>query len=120
VIVLKWFYWRWLQSDRRHYSMAEATGLGPGVGQWEVPHTASNFIMKEMGYEVARAHGTRLQRFVILLLASALALMLLSTLTAWLVAASVAATLLAAWTERWLYFAQAEHVVGLFYGKDRV
>ncbi|MDE2383543.1 MAG: dimethyl sulfoxide reductase anchor subunit [Alphaproteobacteria bacterium] len=120
VIVLKWLYWRWLRRRKPEHSMAAATGLGPGVRQWEVPHTARNFIMKEMGYSVARAHARRLQQIAMLLLDVAFIATFISPKFPWAVAVSAPALLLAAWTERWLFFAQAEHVVQLFYGQEKV
>ncbi|MDE2444881.1 MAG: dimethyl sulfoxide reductase anchor subunit [Alphaproteobacteria bacterium] len=120
VMALKWFYWRWLEMRPTQFTMAEATGLGDGVRQWEVPHTARNFIMKEMGFQVARAHAQRLQRICLLLLAVALVSMLASLLLPWSVAIAAITLLLAAWTERWLFFAQAEHVSALYYGKTEI
>ncbi len=120
VILLKFLYWRALRRAKGRYSMGQATGLGEGVRQWEVPHTAQNFIMKEMGYQVARAHVLRLQRMTMLLLDAAFMLTLFSPTWPWLVVIAAACLLMAAWVERWLFFAQAEHVSALFYGKDRV
>jgi DMSO reductase anchor subunit len=119
-LILKALYWHWLDGGRRRISMSEATGLGAGVRQWETPHTASNFIMKEMGYAVGRAHARLLRSAVMVLLAAAILLMLAAMSVSWLGYAAVPLALLAAWTERWLFFAEAEHVVGLFYGKARV
>ncbi len=118
VALLKFLYWRRLDSATRTHTIEAATGLGTigSVSQWEVPHTAENFIMKEMGYAVARKHALKLRRLVLLLLGlaglamlAALALPILSIL------ASLAA-LAAAVVERWLFFAEAQHVVSLFYG----
>ena len=36
----------------------------------------------------------------------------------WLSYLALPSILLATWVERWLFFAEAEHVVGLFYGKQ--
>lgn len=114
--VLKFFYWRSIDAAPRSHTMASATGLGPGVGQWEVPHTASNFVQKEMGFVVARRHAAKLRNlFFILLLVVAFAYLacLASPWFSWLAAPAL---LLAAWVERWLFFAQGEHVVTLYYG----
>ncbi len=119
-IVLKWLYWRKRRADKGHYTMGEATGLGEGVRQWDVPHTSTNFIMKEMGYQMARNHGLKLQRLCMILLDVGFFAAFLSPLWPWLVMVTALALLAAAWVERWLFFAQAEHVVQLFYGKDRV
>ena len=119
-IVLKWLYWRMLRANDGQYSMADATGLGPSVRQWEVPHTSTNFIMKEMGYQVARSHGRKLQRLCMILLDVGFFTAFVSPRWPWLVFITATALLVAAWVERWLFFAQGEHVVQLFYGKQRV
>jgi len=119
-ILLKMFYWRALRRAKARYTMGQATGLGEGVRQWEVPHTAENFIMKEMGYQVARNHARRLQNICAILLDVAFVLTLFTPYHAWLTFLVAPVLLLAAWVERWLFFAQAEHVVGLFYGKPAV
>ncbi len=120
VIVLKYLYWRKLRKARGQYTMAAATGLGEGVRQWEVPHTSTNFIMKEMGYQVARRQARKLQQICTLLLDVCFVLCMFSPKFPWVAYVIVPLIMLAAWMERWLFFAQAEHVVGLFYGKERV
>jgi sulfite dehydrogenase (quinone) subunit SoeC len=123
LIILKLAYWRSVDAEVRSHTMADATGLGQGPGQsvrqWEVPHTATNFIMKEMGYVVARRHAKKLRMLVILLLAFAFVFAACCLITPWFSVPALLATAIAAWTERWLFFAEAEHVVGLFYGKER-
>lgn len=76
-----------------------------------------------MAYEVARKHAVKLRRFVVLALfaipAACLALSLLtgSELALFLALVAVASAAAGVVTERWLYFAEAEHVVVLYYGK---
>jgi DMSO reductase anchor subunit len=120
VAISKLYYWHKIDSAKRTHTMAAATGLGEGVRQWEVPHTSTNFLMKEMGYVVARRHGTRLRKLCLLLLVAAFAFMLLCLVSPLFSYLAVPCAFLAAWVERWLFFAQAEHVVGLFYGKESV
>jgi len=118
VALLKFLYWRALDSAARTHTIEAATGLGTigSVGQWEVPHTADNFIMKEMGYAVARKHAEKLRNLVFILLAIA-ALTMLAALAAPVFSIAAALTALAAAAvERWLFFAEAQHVVSLFYG----
>jgi DMSO reductase anchor subunit len=117
---LKFAYWRSIDNAKRTHTMASATGLGEGVRQWEMPHTATNFIMKEMGFVVARRHATRLRMLFFLLLLLSLAALLLCLLTPWFSIVAVITLGAAAWTERWLFFAEAEHVVQTFYGKAAV
>ncbi len=118
LIALKLAYWRAIDTNPRNHTMEDATGLGRigRVSQWEVPHTSENYIQKEMGYVVARRHAAKLRRLVILLLLLA-ALALLAAILA--PAIAILAALLAAAAgvfERWLFFAEAQHVVTLFYG----
>lgn len=119
-LVVKFMYWRTLDQRTKTFTMANATGLGEGVRQWEVPHTAQNFIMKEMGYAVARNHARKLRRWCLFLLDIAFFLMAFAGDRPWLSLIALPVLMLAAWMERWLFFAQAEHVVGLFYGKPAV
>jgi sulfite dehydrogenase (quinone) subunit SoeC len=118
LIVLKYLYWRRLDRDPRTHTMANATGLGEGVRQWEVPHTSTNFIMKEMGYVVGRRHARKLRNLTLALLDIVFTLMVLCSRWPTLAYFAVLMIMLAAWVERWLFFAEAEHVVGLFYGKE--
>jgi sulfite dehydrogenase (quinone) subunit SoeC len=125
-LALKILYWRRIDSEPRTRTIEAATGLareGEKVRQWEVPHTAENFIMKEMGFVVARKHAEKLRRMVIVLLATAILVtgvtMVLPLLA---IPLSVIAFLLsaaAAAVERWLFFAEAQHVVSLYYGAER-
>ncbi len=121
---LKFFYWRGIDHASRNITMADATGLGgrPGesVRQWEVPHTNTNFIMKEMGFVVARKHAVKLRMAVFALLGLAILLSALSLAQNWFGFFAVIPAFTAAWVERWLFFADAEHVVNLYYGKAAV
>jgi DMSO reductase anchor subunit len=122
-LVLKLVYWRSIDSAERTRTIGAATGLG-GLGavrQWEVPHTAQNFVMKEMGYSVARRHAERLRRVVMALLVVAIVLSLLTLLIlpALMAILAALAALASAIIERWLFFAEAQHVVSLYYGAQR-
>ena len=56
---LKWLYWLRIDGEAREYTIEAATGLGHlgKVRALEPPHTQPNFIMREMGYRVARKHA---------------------------------------------------------------
>jgi sulfite dehydrogenase (quinone) subunit SoeC len=121
VIALKLLYWRSIDTIPRTHTIGEATGLGENVRMWELPHTNQNFIQKEMGFVVARKHADKLRMLTILWLTVAAALMMLSImLGAWVSPIAAALAIAAAVTERWLFFAEAEHVVNLYYGRDAV
>lgn len=117
-VIVKFLYWRAIDMAPRTHKMETATGLGRigQVSQWEVPHTSENYIQKEMGYAVARKHAAKLRRFVLAALLAAVFLMFLSLAASWLSLAAAALVLAAAVVERWLFFAEAQHVVTLFYG----
>ena len=116
---LKFFYWRSIDSAERTHTMAAATGLGVGVRQWEVPHTSENYIMKEMGFAVARKHALKLRNAVYVLLIITLLALAACLLTPWFSLVAAPAILIAAVVERWLFFAEAQHVVSLFYGAEK-
>lgn len=119
-LLLKVAYWRMIDAAPRTYTIANATGLGEGVRQWEVPHTNTNFIMKEMGFAVARKHAQRLRTIVIVLMIIAAACVYAIKFLPWLGYAAPFFAFAAAWVERWLFFAEAEHVSSLYYGKQAV
>ncbi|QYZ70206.1 dimethyl sulfoxide reductase anchor subunit family protein [Neotabrizicola shimadae] len=95
-----------------------ATGLAHlgRVTVLERGHTAGNYLLTEMIHVVGRKHAEKL-RIIAILLAGILPALVLLVLP--LVAAIPLATaihLIGAMAARWLFFAEAEHVVGLYYG----
>ncbi len=117
-LVLKLAYWRSIDAAPRDLTMEAATGLGRigRVSQWEVPHTSANYIQTEMGYAVARKHAARLRQLVLAALLLAIVLMLAALAVPQAALLSAALALFAAVVQRWLFFAEAQHVVTLFYG----
>lgn len=115
--------WSWRVGDgafaARGLGMGQATGLASlgKVRVLEQPHTHANYVMREMIHHVGRKHALRL-RVIAFGLAAMLPLALLLALPAH--PATLAVALLAhvtgALAQRWLFFAEAEHVVGLYYG----
>ncbi len=105
-------------------TLNSATGLKGGtVRSLEWPHTEENYILKEMGYRIARKHALKLRRIAqALAFALPLVLFALAALVggnAATVAAVVAAVVQLAGmlVERWLFFAEAKHAVTLYYGR---
>jgi DMSO reductase anchor subunit len=86
------------------------------VSVFEQPHTAPNYVMREMIFTVGRRHARRLRVIAVLCAALAPAAVLLASPSAAAVALAFALHLTGAFAARWLFFAEAEHVVGLFYG----
>lgn len=121
--VVKLAYWRWIDASAPVATIEEATGLGwlGPVRSLDPPHTEENFLLREMGYVIARAHASRLRRtatvagFVVpfvLLIAAAL-VGGLAGVAALFVAAML--VVLGIYVERWLFFAEATHTVTLYY-----
>lgn len=100
-------------------NMETATGLG-SIGKvrlFEGPHTGGNYLTHEMVHVVGRKHAVKLRVIGIFCL-SLLPWALLSFTEfghVW-AAAAVLLHLIGAFVCRWLFFAQAEHTVGLYYG----
>ena len=118
-------YWKAIDGNPGRYTAEAATGLSAfgEVRQLDPPHTVPNFVMREMGYSVARKHARRLRVFAFGSLFAAPALLLASApLTGFETAAYAVAIMFAAsgvLTERWLFFAEAEHVSQLYYGRTK-
>jgi len=99
--------------------LATATGLGPGpVRAFEPPHTGTNYLLKEFMHVVGRKHARKL-RLIALTLGYGIPVVLLLIPDAGHVlgALCVLSHVTGLVTSRWLFFAEAEHVVGLYYGK---
>jgi len=71
-----------------------------------------------MGYAVARKHAAKLRKLVIAALVLAILLMLSALVVPHAALLSMALVLFASVVQRWLFFAEAQHVVTLFYGAE--
>ncbi len=112
----------WMQSDgalaRSGTTLATATGLTGGtVRAFEPPHTGTNYLLREMVHVVGRKHSRRLRALALILGYGLPILLLLMPFTHWLGLLAVLTHILGILAARWLFFAEAEHVVGLYYGK---
>lgn len=113
----------WQRGDRAlaesATDIASATGLGR-IGtprSFAPPHTGTNYLLREMVHEVGRKHAARL-RIIALALGFVLPVLLLALPFGHTLAAlAVLSHLAGIAASRWLFFAEAEHVVGLYYGK---
>lgn len=117
----------WANSAKRTLA---AVGLTPqsalglreasSIGLLEAPHSSPNYLMREMVFRVARKHALKL-RYIALFFGVIAPLILLSLVLilhgGWLFAVlalfmHIAGILIG----RWLFFAEAEHSVSLYYG----
>ncbi len=100
-------------------TLSTATQLGR-IGTpraFEPPHTGTNYLLKEFAFEVGRKHAFNL-RVIAMGLGFAVPVLALLVLPGHFGAAvAVLSHILGVLALRWLFFAQAEHVVGLYYGK---
>lgn len=121
VAAMKLRYWRAIDTTPLTVTRADAVGLpGRELSVFERPHTEDNYLTREMGYVLARKHARKLRLIALALFG--VAPLLLAALV-WLApaAAMVAfplaalAALAGALVERWLFFAQARHLVTLYY-----
>jgi DMSO reductase anchor subunit len=116
-------YWHFIDTQKPEVSLASATGLSAfgTVRPLDHPHFTENYVLREMGYQIARKHAVKLRR-----IAAGLAF-LMPALFALLAAcgilpaiATMAATfsaLVGLFVERWLFFAEATHVSIIYYGR---
>jgi DMSO reductase anchor subunit len=116
----------WLRMDRRAAMSTPETAIGlAALGKaqlLEAPHTESNYLMKEMGFRIARKHSLRLRvaavglGFAFPSLGVAGALVPGTDLGTAVALAAFIVMIPGILTERWLFFAEAKHAVGLYYG----
>ena len=84
---------------------------------FEPPHTGTNYLLREFVHVVGRRHSIKL-RIIALILGYALpVVLLLAPFTHLMAFLAVVSHLAGIAASRWLFFAEAEHVVGLYYGK---
>ncbi|MGR3484378.1 MAG: dimethyl sulfoxide reductase anchor subunit family protein [Paracoccaceae bacterium] len=115
----------WAFGDRRLAAgptgIGTATGLGArgAVRQLEGPHTAPNYLTTEMVYRVARRQVLPLRAIALTLGYALPAIVILLAPNHAAGALAVAAHLTGVACQRWLFFAQAEHVMGFYYDAHR-
>jgi DMSO reductase anchor subunit len=132
VVALAWAtkarYWAAIDGAAPAATIGGATGLGgeATIRLLESPHTTANYLQREMGYVIARKHARKLRRIAVAL-AFLAPLVLEVAIFALPASGATAAACLAALAalagvvvERWLFFAEAEHAVTLYYGRAAV
>ena len=122
--VLKAIYYFWIRSPGLSSTINTATGITRAkVKLLDTGHTHGTFLTQEFGFQIARQKAGLLKVVVFVLGFALPGLMLV-----WVfdqnggeIAASIAvlAGLAGAAVERWLFFAEARHVVNLYHGAQR-
>jgi DMSO reductase anchor subunit len=116
---IKIVWWQLAGAAGSGSNLATATGL-TGLGTVRSimpPHTSENYLQHEMGFVVARKHAARLR--VIALLSGGVvpaALVLFGRGSVPVLGLALLVHLAGVFVERWLFFAEAKHVVSLYYG----
>ncbi|OYU39851.1 MAG: dibenzothiophene desulfurase [Pseudorhodobacter sp. PARRP1] len=107
------------QFARRAQTLGTATGLDRigTVTVFEQAHTAGNYLLREMIFVVGRKHAQKLRGLAMVLTCLLPAVALAISTGWWAFVAAAVCHITGALAARWLFFAEAEHVVGLFYGK---
>jgi len=125
--LFKGFYWVFQRRAPAVATIQAAIGLkGKTVRQLDPPHDSANYLMDEMGYRIARKHSQQLWPlsifFGFLTPTTILALSFYNNLGSDIIPAGLALIYmtLGVVIERWLFFAEAKHVVTLYYGEEKV
>lgn len=119
---LKTRYWQKIDATPDSYTADMALGIKGVKRQLDPPHTKPNFVMREMGFQVARKHANDLRRMVLIWAFAVPGLILaFVALTGGLAPVLMPIAVLAVGVglvvERWLFFAEARHVSMLYYGQ---
>ncbi len=113
----------WIRGDtalaQSGTNMETATGLGNigSVRAFEPPHTGTNYLLREFVHVIGRKHAQKLRIITIILMVVLPIILMLVPFNHFLALFAVLAHIAGVLTARWLFFAEAEHVVGLYYGK---
>lgn len=121
--VLKALYYFWIGSPVAVSTINTATGFTRArVKLFDAGHTHGTFLTEEFGFHIARKFAMTLRAFVFVAGFVVPFLWLVNAGTAIGVGAGVVLTAIAVLgilTERWLFFAEARHVVNLYHGAQR-
>lgn len=117
-----WLMTRYWRNNDRPLALSRSSALGlpeeRTVHVFENPHTEANYITKEMVHVLARKHSARFREFCSL---SGFAVPLIACIGAWtlnqpwLYSLAAVSGIVGVFIGRWLFFAEAKHVVGLYY-----
>ncbi len=121
-LLVKAVYYFRFRTPTVQYTINNALTLGPkSIRLLDVGHTHGTFLTDEFCFKLARGHAVLL-RVVAVAAGFALPFVLLAAGATGVIPLGVAglACALGLLAERWLFFAEAEHVVRLYHGVSRV
>ena len=122
--VLKAIYYFWIGSPSVSPTINTATGFTrAGVKLLDTGHTHGTFLTQEFGFQIARQKAGVLRIAVFVVGFGVPGLMMISIFQQpeglWAAAVALFAVMLGTSVERWLFFAEARHVVNLYHGAQR-
>lgn len=122
--VLKAIYYFWIRDPGLSPTINTATGLTRAkVKLLDTGHTHGTFLTQEFGYQLARSRAGMLKFLVFIIGFGLPGLMMVWVFNTQggqaLALVAAIAGLLGAAMERWLFFAEARHVVNLYHGAQR-
>ena len=125
---VKGSYWRGIDTARELHTVETATGLRSlgKVKLLDPPHSSDNYLMREMGFKVARKHARSLRRIAntfglfVPLVATSVMTQAEGGLGILLALVALVCGMAGVAVERWLFFAEAKHTVQLYYGEESV
>ncbi|UIP07830.1 dimethyl sulfoxide reductase anchor subunit [Erythrobacter sp. SDW2] len=128
-LIVKAAYWNHIHGGPPLSTIGSATGLGH-LGKVEMtasPHDMDNYLLREMGFRIARKHADKLRRIAMLLGFVVPIFSVCGAIGVGEPAVALALSLVAVIScqigitcERWLFFAEARHAVTLYYGEQAV
>lgn len=121
--IVKWIYFMWIGTPKGS-SINTATGFTRAVVRILDPgHTAGTFLTHEFGYEPSAGNALLLRSFMFLLAFIVPGILLIVILNnPQMINLSYVALVIAyvgVLVERWLFFAEARHVVNLYHGRQQ-
>jgi len=121
--LLKAIYYYWIGESSAGPSIQTATGFTRAqVRLLDAGHTHGTFLTQEFGFQIARKYALALKLFVFVIgFIVPLALLIVTAAKPSLVLSGLIAVLalIGLVAERWLFFAEARHVVKLYHGAQR-
>ncbi len=121
-LILLWLMTRYWNNNNQPLFITRSSALGlpeqRTVKVFENPHTEANYITKEMVHVLARKHSDYLRKLCGIF---GFVLPLITTHLAWalnqpfLYSVAAISGMCGVFIGRWLFFAEAKHVVGLYY-----
>ncbi len=128
-LIIKALYWAFIHSEKSVSTAETATGLGQfgKVSLAASPHGEDNYLLKEMGFKIARKHARKIRVIAILMgfiIPALLIALAMHHLSGSVKIAAIVLSALSCMTgllfERWLFFAEAKHAVTLYYGESKI